>query len=106
MIGAIIAIDHAEAAHPRLLEGERRLAAGFGQPFPFGPKQLPLAHRLAALRPSSLSAPAPRRARQARKQDQSRSCPKDTCTGARSDAAAGCVSEDIERADARAGEKD
>lgn len=57
MIGAIIATDHAERANPRLLEGERRLAAGFGQPFPFGPKQLPLAHRLAALRTPSRQGP-------------------------------------------------
>ena len=35
MIGLLIACDHAEAAHPRLLRRERRLAAGVGQPFPF-----------------------------------------------------------------------
>ncbi len=66
MIGAIIAADHAERANPRLLEGEKRLAAGFGQPFPFGPKQLPLAHRLAALRAPSIKAADPCAARQGR----------------------------------------
>ncbi|WP_370189312.1 hypothetical protein [Qipengyuania sp.] len=35
MIGAIIAADHAEARNPRMLRTERRLAAGFGRPFPF-----------------------------------------------------------------------
>ena len=35
MIGAIIASDHVETRSPRMLEGERRLGAGFGQPFPF-----------------------------------------------------------------------
>lgn len=58
MIGSIIAADHAESANPRLLEGEKRLAAGFGRPFPFGPQPRPLAQRLAELHAPPVQSPA------------------------------------------------